>query len=179
MFFKTSETGDENNNNIIDKFVSITPNQYVKMEKERKIREKDLEDCLKSLTTLCSNVLDNKLSQSTIQKQIQEAREELLFPQPINKYLGFDTAALTNSLFDLLENIITESSIEKPLPFKGDLTTFAMNAGNFNTDVFTKAVKNRNEDDSISCDSTMCTTILTERSSSQVDSVTEGKLITI
>lgn len=174
---------DDKRSNVIDKFISLTPAQYVKMEKERKVREKDLENCLKSLTTLYSNVLDNKLSQGTIGRQIQQAREELLFPQPVNKYLGFDTAALTKSLFDLLEKIVTESSIEKPLPFKGDFTTLAMDAGNFNMSAQPTRLlidnTDKNEDNSISSSdlTACCTTSVTGKSSSHTSVIEGSKLI--
>lgn len=113
-----------------DRFISMTPGQYVRLQKERRSHRKDLETCLKSLTTLYSNVVEDKESQGTLVKQLNQAREELVFPRANKQFIGFDTAALTNSLFDLLENIVAESSVDRPLPFKGDLTTLALDAGN-------------------------------------------------
>lgn len=40
--------------------------------------------------------------------------------------------AMTTSFFDLLEKIVVPSSVNNPLPFHGDLTSLALDAGNIN-----------------------------------------------
>ncbi|KAF2879771.1 hypothetical protein ILUMI_26397 [Ignelater luminosus] len=119
-----------------EKIANLTPEQFVKIDKERKLREKELDSYMTSLSTLCKNVLNKKYSSQTLQKQVEMAKENLQCNKTSleGKYLGFKTEAMTKSLFNMLEQMITNSSLQNPLPFKGDITTLALDVADLSTD---------------------------------------------
>lgn len=119
----------------IENMLSLTPDEYVQKDIISKLTQSDFGFCLKSLTTLFETCVNGKKSETTIKRQIQMAKEELQnasIATDTNRYFGRNAIALTSSLFDLLEGIILSSSLEHPLPFKGDLTTFIFDVGNLN-----------------------------------------------
>lgn len=122
----------------IDNILNLTPEQFVKFDQIRKSREDDMVYCLKSLSTLYADKVENKYSEKTVQRHIQLAKEHL---QQANissetcRYLGRNTEALTKSLFDMLEGIVLSSSVQNPLPFKGDIPTLAFDAGHLTTKI--------------------------------------------
>lgn len=117
----------------IDRVLTMTPEEYIKHDCVRKARENDLVNCIKSLSTLYQDAVARKTSRQATQQHLELAREHLeqaKISSDTSRYLGRNADALTSSLFDLLEGIIMSSSPERPLPFKGDLTTLIFDAGN-------------------------------------------------
>lgn len=115
---------------LADQILSLTPDQYVKLDKKRRKKEKEFENHSASLATLCRNVTRQKYSSSTLSRQIEMVRENLECNSKSleGKYLGHKADIMTRSLLCILEHIITNSSLENPLPFKGDITTLALDA---------------------------------------------------
>lgn len=123
----------EDRQNYIDTLLALSPVDFIKMDKDRKIRVSQLQNCLKSLTTLYDNIVKKQYSEELINGHLNIVKENIKYikmnSQPI-QYFGFEAEAMTKSLFHLLERIIAKSSIQNPLPFKGDITTLALEVGN-------------------------------------------------
>ncbi|GJQ76199.1 hypothetical protein Trydic_g1942 [Trypoxylus dichotomus] len=113
---------------------SLTPAEYVKRDKEKRLRERELQRCFQSLTTLYDNVVEKKFSEKTLTTQLEMAKEQTQCTKmaPPSTLVTLPCDAMTTSLFDLLEKIIVPSSVNNPLPFHGDLTSLALDAGNIN-----------------------------------------------
>nr|XP_022911782.1 uncharacterized protein LOC111422782 [Onthophagus taurus]XP_022913955.1 uncharacterized protein LOC111424589 [Onthophagus taurus] len=124
---------DLENSGNFDTVASMTPAEFVKKEKERRLREKELQKCFESLTSLYGSVIDRKYSVNTLQNKLELAKESV---QCGKCNLGdIDvglSAAMTDSLFDLLEKIVLPSSLNNPLPFNGDMTRLVLDAGDLN-----------------------------------------------
>lgn len=118
----------------LESIASLTPAEYVKRDKERRLRERELQRCFQSLTTLYDNVVEKKFSEKTLTNQLAMAKEQTQCTKmaPPSTLVTLPCDAMTTSLFDLLEKIIVPSSVNNPLPFRGDLTSLALDAGNIN-----------------------------------------------
>ncbi|KAK5649069.1 hypothetical protein RI129_003961 [Pyrocoelia pectoralis] len=144
-----SQVGWLGNSNVSsdDKYcgdlANITPQQFVKMERERKLREEDFDCGTQSLSTLCQMVVRRELSSETIQKKIVTLKENLECKALTleGKYLGNKAGDMSESLINMLENLITNSSVEKPLPFKGDITTLAVDAAELSHNYNDRTIK--------------------------------------
>ncbi|KAF5283880.1 hypothetical protein FQA39_LY04700 [Lamprigera yunnana] len=111
-----------------DQLINLTPEQYVQLDKERKMRQKDLDMATNSLSTLCHNVIKRQWSEATLTQKLAAFRENLECNSLDILYAGNKAAVTTDSLLSILEKLITHSSVENPLPFKGDITTLALDA---------------------------------------------------
>ncbi|KAF5280905.1 hypothetical protein FQR65_LT03054 [Abscondita terminalis] len=127
-----SEHPDTDNDKKIlsDELLSLTPEEYVKLEKEKKLREKELDNSKYSLSTLCQIAIKKQWSDSTFKKNLSALKENLECNSSSleGKYLGHKTGMMTESLLCMLENLINNSSIDNPLPFKGNIATLAVDA---------------------------------------------------
>lgn len=124
-------------NEQIQKFLSLTPNQFVKIDKAKK-RSK-LRQSSRSLATLYNSTIERRLSSETIKRHIELAKEHLelaKMSKDIRSNVKMDVDRVTGSLFDLLERIITTSSLENPLPFRGDIAGLAVDMANLSLDAF-------------------------------------------
>lgn len=115
----------------IDNVLKLTPDEYLKQQKQLNSKN-EFHACLKSLSSLYEDCLRGEKSDTELQKQLQLAKDSL--GEDAVKYLGKNAQYLTQSLFDLLEKMVMSSSLEKPLPFKGDITTLVFDAGNFSVE---------------------------------------------
>lgn len=132
--FYTKRSGGDLTHRI-DTVLSMTPEDYIKNDYVRKAKENELVNCIKSLSTLYQDAVVRKVSRQTTHRHLELAKEHLeqaKISSDTARYLGRNADALTSSLFDLLEGIIMTSAPERPLPFKGDLTTLIFDAGNLN-----------------------------------------------
>ena len=87
---------------------SITPREFVKRDKERKLKEIESSKCSQSLTKLYSNVMENKLSESTLNLHLELAKEEtystkIESPPPV---FMLPTEETTQSLLDIVERLM-------------------------------------------------------------------------
>lgn len=123
------------NTERLENIASLSPSEYVKIDKERRLREKELQRCFQSLTTLYDNVVERKYSEKTLTTQLEMAKEQTQCTKmaPASTLVSLPCDAMTTSLFDLLEKIVVPSSVNNPLPFHGDLTSLALDAGNIIT----------------------------------------------
>ncbi|XP_018322998.1 uncharacterized protein LOC108735510 isoform X2 [Agrilus planipennis] len=113
----------------IDNLITLTPTEFVQVDKERRLRDRELSGCLKSLTSLCESVIMKKESRDTIRKQIEMAKQHAEYVKNSTKNMHLDTAYMTKSFFDLMEQLVTRSNLDNPVPFKGDFTGLALDAG--------------------------------------------------
>ncbi|KAB0803636.1 hypothetical protein PPYR_00606 [Photinus pyralis] len=109
---------------------NLTPEQYAKMEKERQAREREFDNGMQSLSTLCRTVVRGEWSGETFKSNFSTLKENIECKSATleGKYLGHKAADLSESLINVLENSITSSSVETPFPFKGDIATLAVDA---------------------------------------------------
>lgn len=115
----------------LEKFLSLTPNQFVEMDKERKNSER-LRQYTRSLAALYTTAVQRKLSDASIKRHIELAKEHLELAKISNT--NFKVNRITSSLFELLEKIISNSSAKKPFPFRGDIAVLAMDMANLSMD---------------------------------------------
>lgn len=115
----------------IESMLKLTPDEYLKQQKQLHSKN-EFHACLKSLSSLYEDCIKGEKSDRELQKQLQVAKNSL--GEDTIKYLGKNAQYLTQSLFDILEKMVMSSSLENPLPFKGDITTFIFDAGNLNID---------------------------------------------
>lgn len=90
------------------------------------------------MATLYNTAIDRKLSEDTIKRHIDLAKEHLelaKMSKDMKSNMKIDVDKVTGSLFDILERIITTSSLEKPFPFRGDIAGLAVDMANLSLDV--------------------------------------------
>lgn len=122
----------------IENVLKMTPDEYLKQQKQVNSKN-EFHACLKSLSSLYEDCIKGEKSDRELQKQLQNAKDSL--GEDAIKYLGKNAQYLTQSLFDLLEKMVMSSSLENPLPFKGDITTLVFDAGNLNVEEDRKSAK--------------------------------------
>lgn len=115
----------------IENVLKHTPEEYLKQQKQLHSKN-EFHACLKSLSSLYEDCIKGEKTDKELQQQLQIAKDSL--GEDAVKYLGKNAQYLTQSLFDLLEKMVMSSSLENPLPFKGDITTLVFDAGNFNVE---------------------------------------------
>lgn len=115
----------------IDNVLKLTPEEYLRQQKQLHSKN-EFHACLKSLSSLYEDCIKGEKSDTELQKQLQMAKDSL--GEDAVRYLGKNAQYLTQSLFDLLEKMVMSSSLENPLPFKGDFTTLVFDAGNLNVE---------------------------------------------
>lgn len=115
----------------IDNVLKLTPEEYLKQQKQVNSKN-EFQACLKSLSSLYEDCIKGEKSDKELQKQLQIAKDSL--GEDAVKYLGKNVQYLTQSLFDMLEKVVISSSLENPLPFKGNITTLVFDAGNLNVE---------------------------------------------
>lgn len=125
---KTASTNVEEK---IEHVLKLTPEEYLKQQKQLS-SQNEFHACLKSLSSLYEDCIKGEKSDNELQKQLQVAKDSI--GEDAIKYLGKNAQYLTQSLFDLLEKMVMSSSLDNPLPFKGDITTLVFDAGNLNVD---------------------------------------------
>lgn len=127
--FKPIGEKPKNKSMMVDKLASLSPAQYVKLDKERQLRERQLKGCMHSLTTLFDNIVTRKFPETNLKEQIETAKEETVCSRvsdQVMKYL--DSESVTESLINVLNDIVEDN--ENPLPLKGDLTALVYDIGN-------------------------------------------------
>lgn len=115
----------------LERFLSLTPNQFVEMDKERKNSER-IRQYTQSLAALYTTAVQRKLSDASIKKHIELAKEHLELAKLTST--NFKVDRITSSLFELLERIICNTSPKKPFPFRGDIAVLAMDMANLSMD---------------------------------------------
>lgn len=115
-----------------ESIASLTPREFVKRDKQKKLRERNMKNCFDSLTTLYDNVLVRKYSENTLQNHLELAKESTQCAKICSQHTmnTLPCDAMTQSLFNLLEKIVIPSSTSAHLPFDGDFTTLVLDAGN-------------------------------------------------
>lgn len=105
----------------IDQILSVSPSDYIKKDKEKKIHENELRHCLKSLTTLLECSVASRMSTTSLAKSISIIRDHLKTANSNENITENDKKATQNnrktteSLFDMMERSLNQSVKEDGL----------------------------------------------------------------
>ncbi|KAK9877443.1 hypothetical protein WA026_018553 [Henosepilachna vigintioctopunctata] len=109
----------------IDQILSVSPSDYIKKDKEKKIHENELRHCLKSLTALLECSVASKMSTTSLAKSISIIREHLKSAKS-NEHITEDNHQIietskkaTESLYDIMERSLTQS-VQEQVASHGD-----------------------------------------------------------
>ncbi|KAL3289109.1 hypothetical protein HHI36_003550 [Cryptolaemus montrouzieri] len=110
----------------IDQILSVSPSDYIKKDKEKKIHENELRHCLKSLTTLLECSVASKMSNTSLAKSISIIKNHLKSSNSCenitdNKKTIENNRNTTESLFDMMERSLTLSTKEDGMTSHGDV----------------------------------------------------------
>lgn len=101
-----------------DKYNFLTFDEFLQNTQE--------ENAVKSLRSLCNQIIEKKSSERTIRRHLEMAKEHLLLAKcSLGSGDHQEMAKVTDSLFELLQRIILSTNSGKPFPFRGDMMTLA------------------------------------------------------
>ncbi|XP_044744503.1 uncharacterized protein LOC123306523 [Coccinella septempunctata] len=130
-------TVEEEKYEKIDQILSVSPSDYIKKDKEKKIHENELRHCLKSLTTLLECSVASRMSTTSLAKSISIIRDHLKTTgsneniAESNKKATENNRKTTDSLFDMMERSLTQSAKEDGVTSHGDRARRSSLEGNF------------------------------------------------
>lgn len=119
-------TVEEEKYEKIDQILSVSPSDYIKKDKEKKIHENELRHCLKSLTTLLECSVASRMSTTSLAKSISIIRDHLKTANSNEnivenkKKSTENNRKTTDSLFDMMERSLTQSAREDGVTLQGD-----------------------------------------------------------
>lgn len=121
--------GSPEHDRYAEQLLSLSPSQFVRLDKEEQKRKVA---CALSLSTLYRNVKEKRFSDEELLKQLEAAKEECQYSAYAREIMDYVKAEnVTDSLIDLLQEFIDNSSVDNPPPMS-EFTSMVYDVGNFN-----------------------------------------------
>lgn len=92
----------------IDQILSVTPSEFIRRDKERKVQENELTTCLKSLTSLLQSNEGKNFSDPSLQKNIELLKTQLRNSESVNDLRTLKKET-TENLYELMEESLLQS----------------------------------------------------------------------